>query len=137
MTTPPSRTNTITHAGGIVVRRSSQEVEYLLVTAKQDQHMWIFPKGHVESGETPEQAALREVREEAGVVATIEELVDVLDFASQQRFALFLMRYVSEVDRHEERAIRWRTFEQARVELTFEESRRALERADARMRKWL
>lgn len=32
---------------------------------------WIMPKGHIEPGETPEQAALREVREETGLDATI------------------------------------------------------------------
>ncbi|MEN6544732.1 MAG: NUDIX domain-containing protein [Armatimonadia bacterium] len=32
---------------------------------------WVFPKGHVELGETHEQAALREVLEESGVHATI------------------------------------------------------------------
>jgi len=31
----------------------------------------VFPKGHLEPGETPEQAALREVEEEAGIVPEI------------------------------------------------------------------
>lgn len=33
---------------------------------------WVFPKGHVEAGESEVTAALREVREEAGVVAECE-----------------------------------------------------------------
>ena len=45
--------------------------EYLLVTSKSNPNKWIFPAGHVEPGETPEFAALREVREEAGITAEI------------------------------------------------------------------
>nr|MDA8188223.1 NUDIX domain-containing protein [Dehalococcoidales bacterium] len=32
---------------------------------------WVMPKGHLESGETPEQAAVREVLEETGLTARI------------------------------------------------------------------
>lgn len=36
-----------------------------------DGYVWTFPKGRPDSGETPEQAALREVKEETGVTAII------------------------------------------------------------------
>jgi 8-oxo-dGTP diphosphatase len=42
----------------------------LLVTSKRNPRRWIFPKGHVERGETAEAGALREAREEAGVIAS-------------------------------------------------------------------
>lgn len=35
---------------------------------------WAMPAGHVESGETPAQAALRELQEETGVIAATEHL---------------------------------------------------------------
>jgi 8-oxo-dGTP diphosphatase len=56
-------------SGAIVVRLDSDEPEVLLVTAKRNPRRWIFPKGHVEPGETAEAGALREAREEAGVIA--------------------------------------------------------------------
>lgn len=43
------------------------------------QGYWSLPGGHIEAGETARAAALREVREEAGVDATIDALVDVHD----------------------------------------------------------
>lgn len=58
----------IKQSGAIVVRLDGDEPRVLLVTAKRNPKRWIFPKGHIEKGETAEEAALREAREEAGVV---------------------------------------------------------------------
>ena len=38
------------------------------------------PTGHIEEGETPEEAALREVQEETGIVSVIEKSLGVIDF---------------------------------------------------------
>jgi ADP-ribose pyrophosphatase YjhB (NUDIX family) len=42
--------------------------------------LWSLPKGHIEEGETPEQAALREVAEETGIQSKIEKSLGVIDF---------------------------------------------------------
>ena len=42
--------------------------------------LWSLPKGHIEEGETPEQAALREVAEETGIQSEIERSLGVIDF---------------------------------------------------------
>ena len=51
-------------SGVIVVRSSSQGFEFLLLRAYEH---WDFPKGLVETGETPLEAAIREVEEETTV----------------------------------------------------------------------
>lgn len=51
-------------AGGVVGRRS--KVLLVRVTNLQGDVVWTFPKGHLEKGEAPIQAALREVEEETG-----------------------------------------------------------------------
>src|SRR5215210_3063528 len=61
----------IHQSGAIVVRLDSSEPQVLLVTAKRNPRNWIFPKGHIEKGETPEAAALRAVKEDAGVVGKL------------------------------------------------------------------
>jgi 8-oxo-dGTP pyrophosphatase MutT (NUDIX family) len=42
--------------------------------------LWSLPKGHIEEGETPEQAAIREVAEETGITSSITKPLGVIDF---------------------------------------------------------
>ncbi|HEY1565313.1 MAG TPA: NUDIX hydrolase [Gaiellaceae bacterium] len=49
----------------------------LLIKENYDRRRWGFPGGAVERGETPEQAVVREVREETGVEVRIESRVGV------------------------------------------------------------
>lgn len=59
---------TITHhsAGGIVYRRDHhQQTDVCII--KDSYGRWTFPKGHLEEGETVEEAAKREISEETGI----------------------------------------------------------------------
>ncbi len=82
--TPPS--TPILGAGGVVFG----PLGVLLLRYRSG--AWAFPKGHVEAGETLEQAAVREVQEEGGVSAHIAA-------------ALAPTRYTN--DRGEQRQIHW------------------------------
>jgi 8-oxo-dGTP pyrophosphatase MutT (NUDIX family) len=42
--------------------------------------LWSLPQGHIEEGETPEQAAIREVSEETGITSSITKSLGVIDF---------------------------------------------------------
>lgn len=57
-------------AAAVCYRRAPDGVEFLLVRTR-NLRAWTFPKGHVEPGETPLQAARREAREEAAVTGRI------------------------------------------------------------------
>ncbi len=57
-------------AGGVVYRKTDGEIE-VLICKDGSYHKWVLPKGMANRGETLEQAALREVREEVGVTARL------------------------------------------------------------------
>jgi 8-oxo-dGTP pyrophosphatase MutT (NUDIX family) len=54
-------------AGAIILREVDGELKVALAQRKRKTKTWVIPKGHVEPGETIEQAALREIYEEAGL----------------------------------------------------------------------
>jgi 8-oxo-dGTP pyrophosphatase MutT (NUDIX family) len=66
----PQRAQRETSAGGVVFRRDAEgHVSYLLI--RDSYRNWGFPKGHLEPGEPPADAARREVAEETGLVDLI------------------------------------------------------------------
>lgn len=123
----------LTHAGSVVIRSVGGRLEYLLV-ASSDGENWVLPKGHIEPGELPEETAVRELKEEAGVVG------DILGRLAVQRFSkpeeevtvqYFLVRGHQKEEPAENRTIRWEGEERALELLTFEDARKALRDAAA------
>lgn len=53
-------------AGSVIYRKENDELLFLIVESVLH-HTWGFPKGHLEKGETEQQAAKREVAEEVGL----------------------------------------------------------------------
>ena len=95
-----------------------------MVTAKDNATHWIFPKGHIEHGESAEAAAIREVLEETGVEATPRRFLGTTRFPFNDdviQVAFYLLRYCRSVGRGEERDIRWCTYNEALTLLSFEE----------------
>jgi len=121
-----------THAGGVVVRGKGADFRVLLVTAKRQPNQWVFPKGHIERGESVEEAAVREVAEEAGVEATVSQPIGTLEFRNVRgivRAQFFLMTFVSEGKPQEDRRRAWFTAEEARQALGYEDARMLVAKA--------
>lgn len=126
-------------AGGIVFRRDGERTFVLLI--RDSYRNWGFPKGHIEAGEDPEQAALREVGEETGLGAlAIRAAVETIDWEFRFRGArihktchFFLIETVHRrtAPQHAEgiTACRWATFDQAEQMLAYDNARAVLRQA--------
>jgi len=131
-------------AGGVVVRDRSCVVIVPKRRAADGSRVLALPKGHPDPGETPEAAAIREVREEAGVSSSlVEKLGDVRYFYQRagRRIAkvvsFYLLAYEAgepEEHDHEVEKARWMDLSEAAKALTYKGERdiaaRALQRLD-------
>ena len=127
----------VPQGGGIVFRRDGDAVSILLVTAKRDPTLWVLPKGHIETGESEADTALREVEEEAGVTGELVGPVgQPLEFDNGREFVrvqYFLIRARSEAPHTDGRRKQWFAFEDALVTIQFEATRNLLRQALEKM----
>ena len=70
-------------AGGLVIRAVGGQVEIVVGRRKRerDGYVWSLPKGTPEEGETREETALREVREESGLEVRILSYFDAISYS--------------------------------------------------------
>ena len=110
---------------------------HVALIATRNKTRWGLPKGAVAEGETSEQAALREVREETGLEAEIVRPLDTIEYFFRagdtlihKRVDFYLMRYVagelepqlSEVD-----DVEWVELNASLQRASFESERKLLE----------
>ena len=131
-------------AGGVVFN-GDREIVVIVPTrrAADGSRVLALPKGHPDGAESAAEAALREVREEAGVEAEVVESLGEVKYWYQRggrRIAkvveFFLLRYVAgdvaDHD-HEVEAARWIPAEEAAGKLTYDGERQMVRRALSRL----
>lgn len=117
-------------AGGLVARGG----EVLLISLDDGQR-WQLPKGHIEPGESPEEAGVREVREETGVTGEVVAALPGVEYwyIEDRRLRVhkivdyFLLDYVAgdaaDYDPAEVSGAQWFPWEEALAKLTFDNER--------------
>lgn len=128
-----------TSAGGVVYRLDSGRPLFLLI--RDSYQNWGFPKGHVESGEQPDAAAVREVEEETGLAGlTVRGAIETIDwffrFRGQliHKFCHFYLIETAATQTSPQRAegitaCRWMPFEEAQSLISYANAREVLCRA--------
>src|SRR3954447_16200168 len=121
--------------GGVVLRGR----DVLVITPARRSRIRTLPKGGADPGESEEATALREVREETGVVAQVVEHLGDVEYWYRRggrrvfkTVAFYLCNYVSgdTADHdHEVEEAQWMPLERARAELSYPGEREMIERA--------
>ena len=128
-----------THAGAVTFRKSNNRTLYLIVSSSDGTH-WVLPKGHIEPGESPETAALRELKEEGGVTGEIVDRLPTKRFdkpAEEVIVQYFLIREIESTEASEKRSLRWEDEQTALKLLTFDDAREVLRDAATLVRRRL
>lgn len=129
-------------AGGVAFRLKDSELEIAIISVAPSGR-WQLPKGLIDAGETPEQAAEREVREEAGIETELLEKIKTIEYwyfgehkNDRARFHklvhFYLMKYISgDVADHDHEVIeaRWVEVKEAIKMLAFSAERKIVEAA--------
>ncbi|HEY8731303.1 MAG TPA: NUDIX hydrolase [Candidatus Limnocylindria bacterium] len=137
-TRPPLRQRTATAAGGVVLRDGEQGTEVALIGRTND-GSWVFPKGTPAAGESLEETALREVREESGLAVRIVRPLGEMTYsfaAAGERIHKIVHFFLMEatggdpsLHDAEYDEVRWVPVHDARRMLTFDTYRAVLDRA--------
>ncbi|MFL5522785.1 MAG: NUDIX hydrolase [Gemmatimonadaceae bacterium] len=129
-------------AGGVVFRRHNEQVEVVIISVGSERR-WQLPKGLVDKGEKPEITAVREAREEGGVVSEVVEHIETIEYwyagiengirvRFHKRVHFYLLRYVSgDTKDHdwEVNEARWVPIEDAAGQLAFDNEKRVMAQA--------
>lgn len=129
-------------AGGVAFRRVNSKLEIAIISVAPSGR-WQLPKGLIDAGETPEQAAKREICEEAGIETELFEKIKTIEYwyfgehkNERARFHklvhFYLMKYVSgDVANHDHEVIeaRWVAAKDAIKMLAFSAERKIVEAA--------
>ena len=129
-------------AGGVAHRTENGLIEVVVIQTSSEGR-WQLPKGIIDAGETPEVAALREVREEAGIACEVIEPLDEIEYwfvaaydgpkkRYHKKVFFYLMKFLEgDVNDHDHEVVeaRWVGIDEAESMLAFESEKKLIVKA--------
>lgn len=131
-------------AGGVVFKKEKGRILWLAIQPNAEEEpwrrdRWQLPKGLIGEGETGQQAAVREVKEEGGVETEVFSKIDRINifFHNEKKekvsknIVFFLMKYRAGSEKNHDQEVEeavWLPYEEAYQRLTFDSEKKILEK---------
>jgi 8-oxo-dGTP diphosphatase len=126
-------------AGGIVYKRKDGQT-FILVAQHSQHHGWVFPKGLIDTGETKQQTAIREVKEETGISGKILKTLTPISYwyvfegvKIKKTVYYFVMEYQSgDTEDHdfEMERVEWIPSDKVKERLSYKSDKKVWEEAE-------
>jgi len=130
------KTQRIISSGGVIFRTVNSKFEVALISRGK---VWCLPKGLIEMGETAEETALREVKEETGLEGEIVNRIGEISYVFFKRKRYFKMVHFylirhsgGSISNHDFEAdrVKWFPISEAFKILTYPNERKILKKAE-------
>lgn len=126
-------------AGAIIFRKEKDTVKYLLLHYELGH--WDLPKGHIEKGEKPQEAAVREIKEETSIddvefIPGFKKTIKYFYKRGRKNFFKIVVFFLAETKikkvkiSHEHKGFKWLPYEKATEQLTFRNAKDVLKKAN-------
>lgn len=126
-------------AGAVIFRKENGVLYYLLL--HYTRKYWDLPKGHLEGGETSEQAAIREIKEETGIsvaefVPGFKETIKYFYMRNNKKTFKTVEFFLAKTETkevkisYEHQGFKWLPYEKALEQLTYKNAQKVLKKAN-------
>lgn len=119
----------VSKAGAVTFRWDTDPLRILIISGKKNPDHWIFPKGNINPSETKEEAAIRELREEAGVEGKLIKFAGTTKYnfgGEKISVAYYVIEFLEQVSTDEDRARIWCTIDESIKMLTYDDTKTLL-----------
>jgi 8-oxo-dGTP pyrophosphatase MutT (NUDIX family) len=104
--------NKIIQQAGVIPFVFDKELKVMIITSRAFPYRWVLPKGHIEEGQSPQNTAIREAFEEAGICGVVSHIpagaYDYHKFNRNYHVLVYMLKITEILDKWPEQAFRKR-----------------------------